>query len=70
MKIEEKDALIDQQITFTYKGARKVQLEVEFADEDYVIGKLLTNYYGKNGDWYVGETKAFNRPEMRNITVL
>jgi len=65
-----KTALTDNQITFVYKGGRKVQLEVAYADEDYVIGKLLTNYYGKNGDWEIGETKAFNRPEMKNIVVL
>lgn len=56
-------------ISFTYKGGRKVKGKINRADSKTIVVTLLTDYIGKNEEWYSGELKAFNIKEMKNIKV-
>ena len=54
-------------ISFTYKGGRKVKGEITKFVPSAIVLKLHTDYIGNNEEWYTGETKLFNKKEMKNI---
>jgi hypothetical protein len=56
-------------ISFTYKGNRKVKGEITKFVSRALVLKLHTDYIGKNEEWYAGETKLFNKKEMKNISI-
>jgi len=55
-------------IEFDYKRGHVIAI-VKYFDDKTIVGKLLTDYYGKNTDWEIGEFKNFNIKEMKNITI-
>jgi hypothetical protein len=56
-------------IQFTYKGGRNVEGKVLHVSEKVLICKLLTDYIGKNVEWFSGEEKQFNIKECRNLQI-
>ena len=60
---------IGNEISFTYKGGRKVRGIITRLTDNTIIIKLLCDYIGKNDEWFEGETKAFNRNEMKDKTI-
>ena len=53
-------------VEFTYHG-RYVKCVIDWVDPIHCMGKLLTQYYGKNEDWDIGEHKQFNIKELKNV---
>jgi hypothetical protein len=56
-------------IQFDYKRGNVI-CELVYVGENQIIGKLMTDYYGRNQDWYTGEEKIFNIKEMKNVKIL
>ena len=56
-------------IQFDYKRG-SVICELVYVGERQIIGKLMTDYYGRNQDWYTGEEKVFNIKECKNLKTL
>lgn len=54
-------------IRFRYKGGRRVVGEVLRIDPKGVLVKLMTDYIGKNVEWFSGENKYFNKAEMKKV---
>jgi hypothetical protein len=59
---------VSETISFRYKGSRKVKGEVLRIDSKGVLLKLITDYIGKNDEWFSGEDKYFNKAEMKCIS--
>lgn len=55
-------------ISFTYKGNRKVTGEIIQFVPSAIVLKLHSDYIGQNEEWYEGETKLFNKKEMKKIS--
>jgi hypothetical protein len=62
-----KQITIEDHVRFTYKGGRKVYGKVVFIDSKIVVLKLLSDYIGKNVEWFVGEEKQFFLKECKKI---
>lgn len=61
---------LTDKIQFRYKGNRHVKgIVISFSDKQIEL-MLLTNYIGKNEEWFVCEKKTFNKSEMKNILIL
>jgi hypothetical protein len=56
-------------IKFNYKRG-PVICELVYVGERQIIGKLMTDYIGRNQEWYTGEEKIFNIKECKNIKTL
>ena len=59
---------VSETISFRYKGGRKVKGEVLRIDSKGILLKLITDYIGKNEEWFSGEDKYFNKAEMKRIS--
>ena len=59
---------VSETISFRYKGGRKVKGEVLRIDSKGILLKLITDYIGKNDEWFAGENKYFNKSEMKMIS--
>jgi hypothetical protein len=64
-----KPLIVGNTIQFDYKRG-PVICELIYVGERQIEGKLMIDYYGRNDDWYTGESKLFNIKEMKNIHVL
>lgn len=51
---------INENTSFRYRG-RSVKINVLEVHGKFIIGKLLTDYQGKNEFWEAGENKMFLR---------
>jgi hypothetical protein len=62
------DIKVGTKIGFRYKGNRHV-VGIVMGDngKEYTI-ELLTDYRGKNNEWYTGDHKVFNKKEMKKIS--
>jgi hypothetical protein len=67
--MNEYELLKGNTIQFNYKRGTVI-CELIYVGERQIIGKLMTNYIGRNADWYTGEEKIFNIKEMKNIRTL
>lgn len=67
--MNEYELLKGNTIQFNYKRGTVI-CELIYVGERQIIGKLMTNYIGRNVDWYTGEEKIFNIKEMKNIRTL
>lgn len=64
---ERKAVTTGDHVRFTYKGGRKVYGKVVFIDNKIIVLKLLSDYIGKNVEWFVGEEKQFFLKECKKF---
>jgi hypothetical protein len=58
---------VGDKIGFRY-NTRYVQITIDSVVGKFMIGRLLTDYIGKNEEWYAGELKSFSIKAMKKIT--
>jgi|CryBogDrversion2_1035201.scaffolds.fasta_scaffold260611_2 hypothetical protein len=56
-------------ISFTYNGGRKVRCIITKLMSKFMIGKLETDYIGRNEEWEAGELKEFSIKAMKHIKI-
>lgn len=52
------------------KGKRYVRGIYKSQEKAFFNVVLLTDYLGKNDDWFAGETKTFSKGEAKKLTIL
>lgn len=68
--INPQDIKPDDVISFKYKIAKRVRINVELITGSVIAGKLNHDYKGKNEYWEAGEFKYFNKSEMKDIKII
>lgn len=61
---------INDLLSFTYKGGRRVQGVILRIDPKGLLLRLNTDYIGKNEEWEKGENKYFWKAEMKKVKKL
>jgi hypothetical protein len=60
---------LGDEITFVYKVHKKCHGTVVRITKNVILLTLLADYIGKNEEWYSGESKPFNKSEMKQVVI-